>query len=118
MGPTPASTRPGYIAFWCYNIGLARWIFLHFFPIGWPQLDAVYEHGLAWARSRVFYDRTRFWHWMRLPGDVVFSLGAVTMAWDFVTSCAALPRAARQIERSSQLPPSDRFRAASGTKSP
>ena len=36
--------RPGRIAFWCYNIGLAMWIFLHFFPIGWPQLNAVYEH--------------------------------------------------------------------------
>ena len=33
------------------------WIFLHFFPIGWPQLNAVYEHGYAWARSQAFYDQ-------------------------------------------------------------
>ena len=49
---------PGRIAFWCYNGGLVMWIFLHFFPIGWPQLNAVYEHGYAWARSQAFYDQT------------------------------------------------------------
>jgi nitric oxide reductase subunit B len=76
--------RPGRIAFWCYNLGLLMWIFLHFFPIGWPQLNAVYEHGLAWARSQAFYDQTRFWQWMRLPGDVVFSAGALIMGWDFL----------------------------------
>jgi len=77
--------RLGRIAFWCYNTGLVLWIFLHFFPIGWPQLNAVYEHGLAWARSQAFYDQTRFWQWMRLPGDVVFSFGALLMGWDFLT---------------------------------
>ena len=60
------------------------WIFLHFFPIGWPQLNAVYEHGLAWARSQAFYDQTLFWQWMRLPGDVVFSVGTLIMGWDFI----------------------------------
>ena len=75
---------PGRIAFWCYNLGLVMWIFLNFFPIGWAQLDAVYEHGFAWARSQAFYDQTRFWQWMRLPGDVVFSAGALIMGWDFL----------------------------------
>jgi nitric oxide reductase subunit B len=78
------SETPGRIAFWCYNLGLVMWIFLHFFPIGWPQLNAVYEHGFAWARSQAFYDQTRFWQWMRLPGDVVFSVGTLIMAWDFL----------------------------------
>ena len=41
------------------------WILLNFFPIGWPQLDAVYEHGLAYARSSAFYKTTLFWQWMR-----------------------------------------------------
>jgi hypothetical protein len=39
----------------------------NFFPIGWTQLAAVYEHGLAYARSVVFYDKTLLWQWMRLP---------------------------------------------------
>ncbi len=83
--------RPGYIAFWCYNIGLLMWIVLHFFPIGWPQLDAVFEHGLAWARSQEFYDSTLFWQWMRLPGDVVFSVGTFIMAWDFIVKLRRRP---------------------------
>ena len=53
-------------------------------PDGWPQLDAVYEHGLAWARSQAFYDQTLFWQWMRMPGDIVFSVGALLMGWDFI----------------------------------
>jgi hypothetical protein len=44
----------------------------------------VYEHGYAWARSQAFYDTTRFWQWMRLPGDVVFSIGGLIMGWDFI----------------------------------
>jgi nitric oxide reductase subunit B len=47
-------------------------------------LDAVFEHGLAYARSSAFYNTTLFWQWMRLPGDVVFAIGALLMAWDFI----------------------------------
>ena len=84
-GPSAGSTSgSGRIAFWLYNVGLVLWIFLNFFPIGWPQLDAVYEHGFAYARSQAFYDQTLFWQWMRLPGDVVFAVGALLMAWDFI----------------------------------
>jgi nitric oxide reductase subunit B len=86
--------RWGRIAFWCYNAGLLMWIFLHFFPIGWPQLDAVYEHGLAWARSQAFYDTTLFWQWMRLPGDVVFSIGGLLMSWDYLVKLMRKPGAA------------------------
>lgn len=85
--------RAGIIAFWLYNIGLLLWITLNFFPIGWPQLDAVFEHGLAYARSTEFYNKTLLWQWMRLPGDVVFAAGALLMAWDFfVKAGPILPR--------------------------
>jgi nitric oxide reductase subunit B len=57
---------------------------------GWPQLNAVYEHGLAYARSQAFYDTTIFWQWMRFPGDVVFALGALLMAWDFIVKLRPL----------------------------
>lgn len=76
--------RLGIWAFWFYNIGLILWICLNFFPIGWPQLIAVFEHGYAYARSLEFYDTTLFWQWMRLPGDVIFAMGALFMAWDFI----------------------------------
>jgi nitric oxide reductase subunit B len=76
--------RIGRWAFWMYNGGLVLWILLNFFPIGWPQLLASYEHGLAYARSLEFYDTTTLWQWLRFPGDVVFALGAVLMAYDFL----------------------------------
>ena len=69
---------------------MVLWILLNFFPIGWPQLDAVYEHGLAYARSQKFYDTTLLWQWMRFPGDVVFALGALLMAWDFLVKLRPL----------------------------
>ncbi len=88
------SERLGLWAFWLYNGGLLLWILLNFFPIGWPQLEAVYEHGLAYARSGAFYNSTLLWQWMRLPGDVVFAAGALLMGWDFVVKLRPLyPRA-------------------------
>ncbi len=87
------SEKLGRWAFWLYNGGLVLWIAFNFFPIGWPQLDAVFEHGLAYARSAAFYDTTTFWQWMRFPGDVVFALGALIMAWDFYVKLRpVLPR--------------------------
>ncbi len=80
----------GRWAFWLYNIGMVMWIVLNFFPIGWPQLDAVFEHGLAYARSNEFYNTTLFWQWMRMPGDVVFAVGALLMAWDFLIKLGPL----------------------------
>jgi nitric oxide reductase subunit B len=102
----PVGERLGRWAFWLYNWGLILWIAFNFFPIGWPQLDAVYEHGLAYARSQAFYDTTLFWQWMRFPGDVVFALGALMMAWDFIVKLHPLfPRfIARLIPGSRLLP--------------
>ena len=92
------SEKLGLWAFWLYNGGLVLWIVLNFFPIGWPQLAAVYEHGLAYARSQAFYDTTLFWQWMRMPGDVVFAAGALLMAWDFLVKLGPL------VSRSSAPP--------------
>lgn len=44
----------------------------------------VYEHGFAHSRSIEFYDTTLLWQWLRLPGDVVFALGAFIMTFDFI----------------------------------
>ncbi len=86
----PFGEKLGLAAFWLYNGGLLLWILLNFFPIGWAQLDAVYEHGFAYARSNAFYNTTLFWQWMRLPGDVVFAIGALLMAWDFIVKLRPL----------------------------
>jgi nitric oxide reductase subunit B len=95
----------GLWAFWLYNGGLVLWILLNFFPIGWPQLDAVFEHGLAYARSSAFYDTTLFWQWMRLPGDVAFAIGALLMAWDFIVKLRPLyPQAVDRLIFRTPLP--------------
>ncbi|MFK2889854.1 nitric-oxide reductase large subunit [Dyella flagellata] len=82
--------RVGVWAFWLYNTGVAMWIALNFYPVGWKQLEAVYTHGYAYARSLQFYDTTSFWQWMRMPGDIVFALGALLMAWDFISKLLKL----------------------------
>ena len=95
----PFSETLGLWGFWLYNAGLVLWILLNFFPIGWPQLDAVFEHGFAYARSVDFYNTTLLWQWMRLPGDVVFAAGALLMAWDFVIKVGPLfPALARRLQ--------------------
>ncbi|MHB8425478.1 MAG: nitric-oxide reductase large subunit [Gammaproteobacteria bacterium] len=83
-GTRPWSDRLGVWAFWLYNLGMVLWIVLNFFPIGWPQLEAVYTHGYAYARSLQFYDKTLLWQWLRMPGDVIFAVGALLMAYDFL----------------------------------
>lgn len=90
------SDRLGIWAFWLYNAGLVLWITLNFFPIGFMQLNAVYEHGFAYARSLAFYNTTLTWQWLRLPGDVMFAAGALLMASDFITKLQPFfPRFAR-----------------------
>jgi nitric oxide reductase subunit B len=84
------SNALGLWAFWLYNAGLALWIVLNFFPVGWKQLGSVYEHGLAYARSMDFYNTTLIWQWLRLPGDVLFAIGAILMAWDFLVKLGPL----------------------------
>ncbi|HEY1259223.1 MAG TPA: cbb3-type cytochrome c oxidase subunit I [Stellaceae bacterium] len=80
----------GRWAFWLYNAGMVLWIALNFFPIGWPQLEAVYAHGLAYARSLEFYDTTVLWQWLRFVGDVPFAIAALLMAWDFIVKLAPI----------------------------
>jgi nitric oxide reductase subunit B len=94
----PFSERIGYMAFWLYNWGLLLWILLNFFPIGWPQLAAVYQHGLAYARSMSFYNTTLLWQWLRIVGDVIFAAGALLMAIDFLMKLRpVLPSSLRKI---------------------
>ncbi|HEX2940547.1 MAG TPA: hypothetical protein VHO91_05835, partial [Rhodopila sp.] len=98
--------RPGMWAFWLYNAGLVLWILLNFFPIGWSQLNAVFEHGLAYARSVQFYNGTLIWQWLRLPGDVVFAVAALLMAWDFLNKLRLFyPRLAGRWVRGPISPP-------------
>ncbi len=70
-------------AFWCLNIGLALMALLTLLPLGTLQLLAAIEHGYAYARSAEFMQKpiVEMLVWMRVPGDVIFSVGAVALAW-------------------------------------
>ncbi len=84
------SDRLGVWAFWLYNIGLVMWIFMTFLPVGFPQLEVVFNEGYAAARSLEFYDSTEIWQWLRTPGDIVFAAGALLMAWDFLVKLRSI----------------------------
>ena len=77
--------RPGLLrgAFWCFNIGLALMALLTLLPMGVLQLQAALEHGYWFARSAEFMNRPiiDMLVWMRVPGDTVFSVGAVLLGW-------------------------------------
>ncbi|MFT5488631.1 MAG: nitric oxide reductase subunit B [Paracoccaceae bacterium] len=65
------------IAFWSLNIGLAMMTFLSLLPQGILQTYASIEHGYAHARSAEFIHSPimEALVWMRVPGDIVFSIG-------------------------------------------
>jgi len=71
------------VSFWCLNIGLALMALLTLLPLGTMQLLAAIEHGYWYARSAEFMQKpiVDMLVWMRVPGDVIFSVGAVALTW-------------------------------------
>jgi len=69
-------------AFWSLNIGLAMMVFLSLLPAGIYQAWASVTQGLWFARSaEIVHSRVmEVLVWMRVPGDIVFALGAVLLA--------------------------------------
>jgi nitric oxide reductase subunit B len=70
------------VSFWCLNIGLAMMVFLSLLPAGLWQAYASFEHDYSYARSAEFLHSTimQTFVWARVPGDVVFGLGALAFA--------------------------------------
>jgi nitric oxide reductase subunit B len=69
--------------FWSLNIGLALMALLTLLPLGTLQLLAAIEHGYWYARSAEFMQQpiVDLLVWLRVPGDTIFSIGAVTFTW-------------------------------------
>ncbi|KAA2284824.1 nitric-oxide reductase large subunit [Arenimonas fontis] len=80
-------------AFWALNIGLAGMALFTLLPLGVLQLDAAIEHGYWYARSAAFMQQpiVELLVWMRVPGDTIFSVGALALAW-FVLRLWIAPR--------------------------
>ncbi len=74
----------GIWAFWLYNIGLILMMVLNLLPVGYLQVMDVYNNGFWHARSMDFYNTVVTWQWLRMPGDVIFAVGAVVMSVDFI----------------------------------
>ena len=68
-------------SFWCLNAGLALMALLTLLPLGTMQLFASLEHGYAYARSAEFMQQpfVDLLIWMRVPGDTIFSIGALAL---------------------------------------
>ena len=80
-------------SFWALNIGLSLMALLTLLPLGILQLQAALENGYWFARSAEFMDRplVHLLIWMRVPGDTIFSAGALLLAW-FVFRVWVRPR--------------------------
>jgi len=69
-------------AFWSLNIGLAMMVFLSLLPAGIYQAWASVSKGLWYARSAevIHSSVLETLVWMRVPGDIVFAIGALFLA--------------------------------------
>jgi nitric oxide reductase subunit B len=69
-------------AFWGLNAGLAMMVFMSLLPAGIYQAYASITQGLWFARSPevVHSGVMEALVWLRVPGDVVFSIGALLLA--------------------------------------
>jgi nitric oxide reductase subunit B len=70
-------------AFWALNIGLVAMALFTLLPIGILQVIAAIDHGYWYARSADFMQQPmiEMLVWMRVPGDIIFSVGALSLAW-------------------------------------
>jgi len=86
--------------FWALNIGLAGMAAFTLLPLGIIQLQAAIEHGYWYARSAEFMQQpiVDLLVWMRVPGDTVFSVGALALAWFVLRLWIAPKQAQPQVE--------------------
>ncbi|MBF0462895.1 MAG: nitric-oxide reductase large subunit [Magnetococcales bacterium] len=69
--------------FWSLNIGLAMMVFISLVPAGIYQAVASITEGMWFARSPEIVHS--YWMetfvWMRVPGDLLFGVGTLFLAW-------------------------------------
>lgn len=76
------------VAFWGLNGGIVLMLGTSLLPIGLIQFHASVSEGLWYARSEAFMQQPllQTLRWVRTFGDVVFIVGAVTLAWQVVAA--------------------------------
>ena len=90
-------------AYWGMNIGLAMMVFGSLLPAGIYQAYYSITHGLWYARSPAIVHSgvMETLVWLRVPGDIVFALGALALAL-YALKLLARPKAA--IARPAETP--------------
>ena len=75
--------RPIWFAFWAINIGLMLEILLSLLPVGLMQTYQSVSVGYWSARSSEFMqtDLMQTLRWMRMIGDTIFALGAISFVY-------------------------------------
>jgi nitric oxide reductase subunit B len=75
--------RPIWLAFWAINVGLMLEIVLSLLPVGLMQTYQSVSAGYWSARSSEFMqtDLMQTLRWMRMIGDSVFALGAISFVY-------------------------------------
>ena len=70
-------------SFWSLNFGLIFMVILSMLPVGLLQAWASIERGTWYARSSEFLQSGSMntLRWMRVPGDILFAIGAALFAW-------------------------------------
>ena len=88
-------------AFWCLNIGLAMMVFMSLLPQGLYQTYMSFTQGYAYARSAevIHSPIMQTLVWARVPGDVVFGIGALAFAAFVVQAFLQSPK---QLARAQQ----------------
>jgi nitric oxide reductase subunit B len=81
-------------AFWAINIGLVIMMVFGLIPNGFYQLVESINHGTWYARSAEVIGSPwmRWTVWLRIPGDVIFALGALVMFLFTVRAIASIFR--------------------------
>ncbi len=75
--------RPLKLGFWSLNVGLGAMVVFSLAPVGIAQTWASVSHGFWYARSAEFLHQPimQTLVWMRVPGDVIFAVGVLSLAW-------------------------------------
>jgi nitric oxide reductase subunit B len=74
---------PLKVSFWLLNVGLIFMVMFSMLPVGLLQAWASIEQGTWYARSAEFMQSGSMntLRWMRVPGDILFAVGAAAFAW-------------------------------------
>ncbi len=69
--------------FWSLDIGLGMMVFMSLVPAGIYQAWASVTEGMWFARSPevVHSPFMETMVWLRVPGDIVFAVGVLCLAW-------------------------------------